>query len=197
MNDFIQVINALTSKEVEKVLSLIDHNAFHATTIFSEEGEIVNTSVRSNSRICINDETSEIAKIIHNGMNNALIEYHKQISIANPRFSQFPVPTADYTKCWRECIQLLKYNVGEHYGWHYDQAYKKEDHEYYRTISIVLYLQNAERGGRTLFSNRGYKPEAGQALIFPSNWCYPHESERVEKGTKIVATTWYYSSFSV
>jgi hypothetical protein len=194
MNDFIQVIDVLTPEEVSKVLSLIQHDKFHATTIFSEAGEIVNSSIRSNSRWCL-DESLEIAQIIHEGMNRGLIRYHEQLRIANPRFDQFPIPMSSWTKCWREVIQLLKYNEGEHYGWHYDQAYKREDHEYFRTISIVLYLQNAEEGGRTLFSHRGYKPKPGQALYFPSNWCYPHEAEKIYKGTKIAAVSWYYSQF--
>ena len=36
------------------------------------------------------------------------------------------------------------------------------------------------------------KPEPGYALIFPSNWCYPHAGMPVTKGTKRVAVTWYY-----
>ena len=30
------------------------------------------------------------------------------------------------------------------------------------------------------------------ALIFPSNWCYPHSGQMVESGMKRVAVTWYY-----
>ena len=36
------------------------------------------------------------------------------------------------------------------------------------------------------------KPEPGYALIFPSNWCYPHAGMPVTEGTKRVAVTWYY-----
>ena len=35
-------------------------------------------------------------------------------------------------------------------------------------------------------------PKPGYALIFPSNWCYPHAGEPVESGIKRVAVTWYY-----
>ena len=79
----------------------------------------------------------------------------------------------------------------EYYKWHSDQAADRNDNAYYRTISVVLYLTDDFEGGRTEFPHTSYKPKAGQALIFPSNWCFPHQSTPVTKGTKIVAVTWY------
>ena len=195
MNEFIQVIDVLKPEEISKVISFIQNHKFQPSQIFSEEGLVVNESIRSSSRLCL-DESLEITQMIHEKMNRGLDKYLEQLNIANPKFNQFPIPGSSWTKCWREGIQILNYNEGEHYRWHYDQGYKKEENAYYRTISIILYLQNAEEGGRTLFSHRGYKLREGQALIFPSNWCYPHESEEVKKGNKIVAVTWYYSEFN-
>mgnify|MGYP003316373665 FL=1 len=42
--------------------------------------------------------------------------------------------------------------------------------------------------------HKTFKPSPGQALIFPSNWCYPHSGDPVELGIKKVAVTWYYSN---
>ena len=74
---------------------------------------------------------------------------------------------------------------------HHDTADLRRQ-EYYRTISIILYLNNDFEGGNTVFSHKKYKPLPGQALIFPSNWCYPHAGEPVTSGKKRVAVTWYY-----
>ena len=95
------------------------------------------------------------------------------------------------TNSFREQIQVLKYENEEYYKWHSDQAADRNDNAYYRTISVVLYLTDDFEGGRTEFPHTSYKPKAGQALIFPSNWCFPHQSTPVTKGTKIVAVTWY------
>ena len=36
------------------------------------------------------------------------------------------------------------------------------------------------------------KPEPGHAIMFPSNWCYPHSGQEVISGKKRIAVTWYY-----
>ena len=57
---------------------------------------------------------------------------------------------------------------------------------------MILILTNDFKGGGTSFPHITYKPEPGYALIFPSNWCYPHAGELVTEGIKRVAVTWYY-----
>ena len=47
-------------------------------------------------------------------------------------------------------------------------------------------------GGGTEFPHATFKPKPGYSLIFPSNWCYPHSGQKVTKGWKRVAVTWYY-----
>ena len=47
-------------------------------------------------------------------------------------------------------------------------------------------------GGTTKFVHQEYKPPIGHALIFPSNWCFPHTGTTVTSGRKRVAVTWYY-----
>ena len=61
-----------------------------------------------------------------------------------------------------------------------------------RKISIILYLSDDFDGGTTKFAHREYKPPIGHALIFPSNWCFPHCGSQVTGGKKRVAVTWYF-----
>ena len=92
-------------------------------------------------------------------------------------------------------IQVLRYTEGQYYRWHSDEATDKTVNEYHRTISIVLYLSDGFAGGATEFPWGTYKPKAGQALVFPSNWCFPHQSQRLISGEKIAAVTWYHSHY--
>lgn len=191
-NELIQVIDCLTEAQVSRCLELLETVAWEPTTIFFGESCAVDKNIRSNYRFC-SPEGDELTAIMHDGMNAALLNYRDVLSDVHEQFAKYPVPGSDNTQCWRETIQVLKYEKAEYYTWHTDQAFEKSVSESGRDISVVLYLQNATVGGRTQFHHRFYRPKAGQALIFPSNWCFPHQGEAVEEGTKIAAVTWYHS----
>lgn len=193
-NELIQVIDCLSEEAIEEVLQLMTPHTWEPTTVFGLNGPVVNTDIRSNSRICLQD-TDAAAVIMHSAMNEALVKYYEQLGNVHGEFQRYPVPCSYRTKCHREQIQVLKYDHEEYYNWHYDQATDPNCREFGRTISIVLYLKNADEGGRTVFTHRSFKPKAGQALIFPSNWCFPHSAEPIVKGQKIVAVTWYHSNY--
>ena len=194
LSDLIQTIDVLTKDEVAECLRMLDVFPYEPTTVFGMSGCEVNNQIRTNSRICV-PEGSDVANLMHKGMNDALIEYRNQISHINEQFEYFPVPGSYRTNCYREPIQVLKYETSEFYRWHYDAATDANAKEYHRAISIVLYLTEDFEGGCTQFPHRTYKPKAGQALIFPSNWCFPHQAQPVTSGTKIAAVTWYSSYY--
>ena len=191
----IQAIDCLTESEVSRVLELLENVEWEPTTVFGMKECVVNPDIRSNSRYCAPEDT-EAAQIMHRGMNEALLTYRDELGHVSPHFYGYPVPGTFRTNCYREQIQVLKYEQEEHYAWHTDQASDRDENAFNRTISVVLYLKNADVGGRTVFHHRAFKPKAGQALIFPSNWCFPHSSEPVQHGQKIVAVTWYHSHYN-
>ena len=92
----------------------------------------------------------------------------------------------------RELIQVLEYVKNQKYTWHIDASPQPNSKEYHRKISVILYLSEDFEGGSTKFVHEEYKPPMGHALIFPSNWCFPHTGTRVTDGKKRVAVTWYY-----
>lgn len=196
IDHLVQVIDCLTESEVNHCLRLLDDVDWQPTTVFGMSGTEVNTDIRKNERYCVADN-SLLANVMHEGMNRALLTYKKEISEnIHSEFGKYPVPGAYRCNSYRETIQVLSYTEDEFYNWHYDQAADHKDNAFNRTISIVLYLQNAEEGGRTIFPHKAYRPKAGQALIFPSNWCFPHRGESVIKGRKIAAVTWYHSYYN-
>lgn len=194
-NDLIQILDCLTPEQTQRCLDLLETHEWSPTTVFGLSGCEINTDIRNNERVCLGDD-DEVALIIHTGMNDALLKYRETISDISEEFSRYPVPGSYRTNSYRESIQVLRYQTAEYYNWHYDQAANHKENAFNRTISVVLYLQNAEEGGRTIFPHRAFRPKAGQALIFPSNWCFPHRGEEVKAGTKIAAVTWYHSHYN-
>ena len=81
---------------------------------------------------------------------------------------------------------ILKYGLTDHYVPHLDTGPGFED----RYFSVVCYLNDGFTGGMTSFPGLNYAttPEAGKAIVFPSN--YLHGSEPVTSGEKFVLVSW-------
>jgi prolyl 4-hydroxylase len=101
-----------------------------------------------------------------------------------------------------EFLQLLKYDVGQHYGRHHDYADYHLKRQYGpRVLTVFLYLNTVEEGGGTHFSalNLTVVPKEGRAVIWPSvlsekprdkDARTDHEALPVEKGIKFGANAW-------
>ena len=194
MNDLVQVIPVLSAEEVKFVNSELDKKEFTVSTIGFDgvNGRPrVDSNIRSSSGVYLIDE-EEVAQVIHKGMNSALWVYHDRLTKIHPIFDGYPVPGGYETYSNREPIQVLEYVQNQKYTYHVDASPVPSSNEYHRKISVIIYLTNDFEGGHTKFLHKKYKPPDGHALIFPSNWCYPHTGTMVTKGKKRVAVTWYY-----
>ena len=197
MNDLIQTIQVLTPEEVKFVNAELDKKEFQVSMIgFADDGTgvlsaRVDSDVRSSSVTYLKDN-EEVTKLMHEGINNALLEYRQRLMEIHPTFDGYPVPGGFMTTSNREEIQVLEYVENQKYTWHTDASPMPDSKEYHRKISVILYLSDDFEGGTTKFVHQDYKPPVGHALIFPSNWCFPHCGTQVTSGKKRVAVTWYY-----
>lgn len=84
--------------------------------------------------------------------------------------------------------KLLRYDVGGRYVEHTD-AYVTEPR--YLTLSVTL--NDEYDGGHWSFFGGQYQlfPEKGTAVMFPSNFMFPHAIMPVTKGTRYAFVTWY------
>lgn len=192
-NPFIQVVPTLTPKEVQKVNEFFDNCGIErqGNTVFSAKGFREDASYRSSAGFTLKDE-HEITEIIHEGMNKALVKYCKQLQEVHPSLAKCTVPGAAGTTSYREGIQVLEYREDQEYKYHCDVNWDRKEGTFYRNTSVVLYLNAGFEGGGTEFYDAVYKPSPGDALIFPSHWSFPHCGQRVTRGMKRVAVTWYY-----
>ena len=192
MNDLIQVVKILELDEVEELNSYVDTLELGACNVFdSETGEMKVSNIRTSTGAEL-DNLNVVTQKLHSALNRGLDEYKNRISKICDNFNYYPVPGGYSTKSWREAIQVLEYQPSQEYKMHHDEADDRPREEYHRKISIITYLTEGFVGGGTEFPHITFKPKPGYALIFPSNWCYPHAGEPVTSGTKRVAVTWYY-----
>ena len=106
-----------------------------------------------------------------------------------------------------ETIQAQRYAPGQHFGVHadfffVDQPYwaQMEPLGGQRTWTAMVYLNEPEQGGATLFPNLGiqFEPQAGQLLAWNNmnrdgapNALTMHQGCPVEAGMKYIITKWY------
>lgn len=83
---------------------------------------------------------------------------------------------------------LLRYHEGQFYVQHTD-SYADN----YRTVSCSLALNEEYTGGEFAFFNQRYKYrlKKGSAILFPSNFMYPHQILTVTSGVRYSIITWF------
>lgn len=100
-----------------------------------------------------------------------------------------------YKESYNRCLvkrdtgyDLLRYKEGQFYITHTDTFAENP-----REVSCSFALNDDFEGGEFAFFNKevGYKLSKGSALMFPSNFMYPHEITQVTKGTRYSIVTWF------
>lgn len=84
--------------------------------------------------------------------------------------------------------ELLRYEEGQFYTQHTD-SFKDRP----RAVSCSFALNDDYEGGEWAFFNREkiVKVPKGAAILFPSNFMYPHEIMPVTNGTRYSIITWF------
>lgn len=84
--------------------------------------------------------------------------------------------------------QLLRYKEGSFYQPHVDSVTSEP-----RSVSCSIVLNDSFKGGEFVFfeGQEVYNLKKGDALLFPSNFLYPHEVKPVKSGTRYSIVTWF------
>ncbi len=145
-------------------------------------GGIVNKDVRNCNQILISDahiisQNEKIRRSLDDRLHKCAVEAVKQYQEKHPLFT-IDIDTG---------YQLLRYNEGEFYSQHVD-SFKEQQ----RSVSCSLLLNEDYEGGEFAFFDREImiKSSTGSAIMFPSNFMYPHEVMPVIKGTRYSIITW-------
>ena len=142
-------------------------------------------SARRCSFICISDQgimeednveqRKQIDEKLFEIVASLIDEYQKK----NPEFELEIQEDSGY--------ELLKYEEGDFYVQHSD-SFKQQP----RALTVIISMNDNYDGGEVALFNRElvYKMSAGDVLIFPSNFMYPHEIMPVTSGTRYSLITW-------
>ncbi len=84
-------------------------------------------------------------------------------------------------------FELLRYQLGGYYRLHTDSFNKVP-----RALACSFALNDDFSGGEWAFfcGEKTIKPSKGSAVLFPSNFLFPHEIKEVTQGTRYSVVTW-------
>lgn len=196
LENYIQVVDCLTPVEARQAVILAEGDKYkdrwEQATVFNQNGRGHQAlGTRTCERICVDSDFAMQAKV-YDRLNKAIEKYTDQLLESIPKEQlRMPMPVSPNSVSSFEPVGLLRYTEGQYYDWHADANPHKESDSFQRTMSVVLYLNDDFEGGGTEFVDKVRKPKPGQALIFPSNWCFFHSAQPVTKGTKYAMVTWY------
>lgn len=182
LEQYIHVFNDILPEELcDQVLNEYKTSDEWINTQIGAEGT-VDKSIRNCKEIYLSSEQileknyevrKEIDELIHKSVSKVIskyIEIHKDFSI--------DIDTG---------YNLLKYDEGEFYIEHID-SFKNQQ----RSLSCSLQLNDNYAGGEFAFFGKDViiKSKKGSAIVFPSNFMYPHEIMPVIQGTRYSIITW-------
>jgi hypothetical protein len=171
LTDYIKVYpNTIPSEICEFLISVYDENeeaAYQYASKYLDQGS--QPKKMSFTSMCQDESMKAIHRNIGVCLERCLQDY---IHTLNYDVNCFP---AQHLRGYEE-ILLKKYNQGiDTYITHADTSQACDGN---RVLSAVLYLNDVEEGGETVFPDMGYsiKPKRGSLALFPSSWMYPHSA---------------------
>jgi len=88
-------------------------------------------------------------------------------------------------------FRINRYGVGGFMSNHVDNIHHSHGQQYgFPQATILLFLNDDYEGGEIIIANKQFEPEKGSAIIFPSNFMYPHEVLKVTKGDRWSMVCW-------
>ena len=183
LKDYILVLeNIIPDKLCNDILNEYENSNEWLDTLVGGKGNI-NKEIRNCTTIGISlNEVIEKNKNIRKLLDDKVFECTKKaIQKYNEKFKQAQISKDSG-------YQLLKYEKGGFYTQHVDSFT-----EIPRTISCSFTLNDNFKGGEFSFFNNTfmYSLKKGSAIMFPSNFLYPHSVLPVINGTRYSIVTWF------
>lgn len=88
-------------------------------------------------------------------------------------------------------FRVNKYEKGGYMSLHCDNIHHSHGQQYgYPQATCLLFLNDDFKGGQFIVSDLHLNIKKGDALIFPSNFMFPHEVKKIEEGTRWTIVSW-------
>ena len=195
MAALIRLIETLAPEELQVVLEHVRGLPFTPSTLANAADPQAASPARTSGSHLL-EEAHPITQLLHARLNACVAAYARELAALHPAFDGPPLPGGQGVHSWREPLQVLRYRPGQRYVFHHDCDVNPASSAYHRVITAILYLNDSFSGGETEFVGELVRPRPGHAVVFPSNWCFPHSGREVRSGEKYVVVTWFHAALA-
>lgn len=154
-------------KDIDRLLDLMKQ------VDYEELGGSRDVGIRYINKNTLNDNILDIQVILELSLEECLKDYCEKYKVEGI------IP---------EYWQLVRYGKDQQFDTHLDEDYNDP-----RTVSLTMYINNDYEGGEIeyVWFGKKYRPEAGDIIIFPSNYIFSHKVHKVISGTRYVVVRFY------
>jgi len=138
------------------------------------------TNPQSSQRVFMDDVWFRVNEKYYEEMKehtlNVLSTYQKVHKVVCQRYTDFRVNRYGSGGFMSEHTDNIHHSHGQQYG--------------YPHLSVLLFLNENYKGGEFVVADNEYKTNKGSAIIFPSNFMFPHKVNKIEYGTRWSVISW-------
>ena len=88
-------------------------------------------------------------------------------------------------------FRINRYGIGGFMSLHVDNIHHSHGQLYgYPQSSVLLFLNDDYEGGEFILCGEPLEKKKGSAVVFPSNFMFPHEVQKVTSGNRYSIMTW-------
>ena len=162
--------------------AIIEEDFNYSKSTYSNHGGL---SKHSEERVKMN----EIWIRKDNNFYNDLVECTKVIS--KKYNEEVKKNKRDFVARRHTDFRVNKYDKGGFMSLHCDNIHHSHGQKYgYPQASVLLFLNDDYEGGEFVVSELQLNIKKGDAIIFPSNFMFPHEVKEVKSGTRWSIISW-------
>mgnify|MGYP003139843356 FL=1 len=190
IGNFIYVYDEIFQDEILnsflKWIKLNDKNFADAEVTNGTDKPVVDISIRKVTEFGLNLNSKSQTKThwfnyLTRKLSDLIINYERDV------LKGVPLSISQFNE-----INVLRYENQGHYKPHVDDCIN-----HHRRLSIVLLLNDDYEGGELIFKSIDLKKDThiinvkkNRAILFPSNFMYPHTVKPVTKGTRYSIVSW-------
>jgi hypothetical protein len=176
VEEYIGYYKNVVPHELCKTIMNYDYN-FQPSTYANHKGKATNSNERVRMDECWIGKYNAYYKDI-----KTCFEY-----VCHRYSEEFPLFSVQHMTDFR----INRYPVGGFMSSHVDNIHHSHGQQYgYPQVSALLYLNDDYEGGEFYVASKMFEPEQGSAIIFPSNFMFPHGAKTVMKGTRWSIISW-------